>query len=126
MPAVVRAARDHWPFLVVLALGAAVRVAAATVYAPALFYSDSLSYLQATYYEFPFRFSAAPQGGYPLLIRIIAPDEPHLVRLIVVQHLAGLAIGALIYTLLVRLEVRRWLATVGAAVVLLDAYAIAL
>ena len=42
------------------------------------------------------------------------------------QHLAGLVTGVLVYALMLRLRLPRWLATVGAAVVVLDAYAIAL
>ena len=44
----------------------------------------------------------------------------------IAQHLAGLVTGVLVYALMLRLRLPRWLATVGAALVVLDAYAIAL
>jgi hypothetical protein len=43
-----------------------------------------------------------------------------------VQHVAGLASGVLAYALLLRLGARRWLATLAAAVILLDVYAVTL
>ncbi len=49
-----------------------------------------------------------------------------LAVLTIAQHLAGLATGVLVYALMLRMRLPRWLATAGAAVVVLDAYAIAL
>src|SRR3712207_7882192 len=44
-----RGARRHWVFLLVLSLGFGVRLAASLAYPPALFYDDSVVYLDATY-----------------------------------------------------------------------------
>jgi hypothetical protein len=118
--------REHWLFLAVLALAAALRVAVALAYPPALFYSDSLVYLRTTYHEFPFHFTPPRPGGYSFFLRLLAPWGPHLTRVTVAQHLAGLVVGVLVYALLVRLGVRRWAATLSSAVVMLDAYALAL
>ena len=49
-----------------------------------------------------------------------------LAAITVAQHLAGLVTGVLVYALILRLRLPRWLATAGAALVVLDAYAIAL
>jgi hypothetical protein len=49
-----------------------------------------------------------------------------LLEITTLQHLAGIATGVLVYTLLLRFGARRWVATAVAALVLLDAYAMAL
>jgi hypothetical protein len=118
--------RAHWPLLVVLAIAAAVRVAVAIAYRPAIFFGDSWAYLDLAYGGSPVGFAPDRPSGYPLLLDALALFGRSLGAITTVQHLAGLATGVLVYALLLRLALPRWLATAGAAVVLLDAYAMAL
>ena len=63
---------------------------------------------------------------YPLLLRALTLDGATVVPVALVQHLAGLVTGLLVYALLSRLGVQRTIATGAAAIVLLEAYTIAL
>jgi hypothetical protein len=106
--------RRHWLVSLLLAAGLGLRVAALAAYHPALIYVDSLKYL----------YGASPGSeplGYTALLRavLVAGD---LGTVVVIQHLAGLAIGVTIYALLVRRGTSHWLAAIAAAPVLLDAY----
>ena len=118
--------RAHWPLLVVLAIAATVRVAVAIAYHPAIFFGDSWAYLDLAYGGNPVGFAPDRPSGYPMLIDLLSIFGRSLGAITTAQHLAGLLTGVLVYALLLRLRVPRWLATAGAAVVLLDAYAIAL
>src|SRR5829696_2091380 len=92
--------REHRAIAAVLAVAIVARAVVAVEYAPALFFPDSWSYVGAAYGE-------SHLGG-------IRPPG------------YGLAIGLLVYGLVLRLGAGRALATVAAALVLLDGYAIAL
>jgi hypothetical protein len=118
--------RAHWPLLAVVAIAAAVRVAVAIAYQPATFFGDSWAYLDLAYDGNPVGFAPDRPSGYPLAIDLLSVFGRSLGAITTAQHLAGLVTGVLVYALLLRLRVPRWLATAGAAVVLLDAYAMAL
>lgn len=118
--------RAHWPLLLVLALAASVRVAVAIAYRPAIFFGDSWAYLDLAYGGSPVAFAPDRPSGYPLVIDLLSAFGRDLATITTAQHVAGLVTGVLTYALLLRLRVPRWLATAGAAVVLLDAYAMAL
>jgi hypothetical protein len=118
--------RAHWPLLVVLAVASAVRVAVAIAYQPAIFFGDSWAYLDLAFAGDPVGFAPDRPSGYPLAIDLLSVFGRSLAAITTAQHLAGLVTGVLVYALLRRLALPRWLATAGAAVVLLDAYAIAL
>jgi hypothetical protein len=118
--------RAHWPLLAVLAVAAAVRVAVAIAYQPAIFFGDSWAYLDLAFGGHPVGFAPDRPSGYPILIDLLSVFGRSLGAITTAQHLAGLVTGVLVYALLRRLAVPRWAATAGAAVVLLDAYAIAL
>jgi hypothetical protein len=118
--------RTHWPFALVLAVAAAVRVAVEVAYWPAVFFGDSWSYLNMAFEGDPISFAPDRPSGYPFAISVLSVFGRSLGALTVAQHLAGLATGVLVYALMLRLRLPRWLATAGAAVVVLDAYAIAL
>jgi hypothetical protein len=82
-------------------------------YRPALFYIDSHKYLTGS--------GGSDPVGYNILLKPIL----WLGNLAVVagfQHLLGLAMGVIIYALLIRRGAARWAATLAAAPVLLDAY----
>ncbi len=82
------------------------------------FYGDSFVYFQDRDALRPGLFHPL---GYPAFLRLL--DLPTGVGTVTaVQHLLGLATGVAVYALLVRLGTRPWLATLGVAGLLLDAY----
>jgi 4-amino-4-deoxy-L-arabinose transferase-like glycosyltransferase len=114
--------RRNWPFALVLAAGALLRLAAEVAYRPALFYSDSWGYLSMAHGSGLVTFAPLRPSGYPLILKVL-----HALPVITVaQHLAGLVTATLVYATARHLGVRRWVATVGGAFVALDAWAIAL
>lgn len=115
--------RAHWPFALVLAAGAALRIGATIAYSPALFYPDSWGYLSASHGPGLVTLTPIRPAGYAVALSIL-PGE--LRATVVLQHLGGLLGGGLIYALLLRLGAGRLAATAGAALILLDAWAIAL
>src|SRR6266540_4182550 len=112
------AARRHWLILAILAPAIALRVLAQLAYKPLLLYIDSYVYLANLH-------RLDPTGdypiGYPLFLRPLL-WLGNLAVVAAIQHLLGLAMGVTIYLLLQRWGVRRWLAALAAAPVLLDAY----
>ena len=105
--------RRHWLAALLLAAGLVLRVLADLAYRPALFYIDSVKYL----------YDAAGNDpeGYKAPLRAIAAVS-NLDMVVVVQHLLGLAMAVVIYILLLRRGVPRWLAALAMAPVLLDGY----
>lgn len=116
----------HGPLLVVLVAAVAVRVLTAIAYWPGIMYRDSWSYLKIAYAGDPVGFGYGRPSGYSLLLRALYLPGRDPGTVIVVQQLAGLATGVLAYLLLLRLGARRWVATLGAALLLLNSYALAL
>jgi hypothetical protein len=119
------ATRREWlPLGIVLALALALRVAASVAYRPALMWTDSWNYLYAT--TLPGGFTGEKTGNYALALRALRRVTDSLAVVTTLQHLAGLACGVVLYALLRRLGVPRALAALAIALVLLDAYAVAL
>ena len=119
--------RAHWPLALVLAVAAAVRIGVAIAYWPATFFGDSWAYLGLAFGDGnPVGIAPDRPSGYPLVIDALSLFGRSLGAITTAQHLAGLATGVLVYALLLRLDLPRWLATAGAALVVLDSYAIAL
>jgi hypothetical protein len=106
-------ARRHWPALVLLAAGLVLRVATELAYRPALFFVDSVRYL----YDAQGMDPVGYKGPLRALLFIGNFDT-----VAAVQHLLGLAMAVVIYLLLIRRGVNRWLAALAIAPVLLDAY----
>ena len=104
----------HWPALVLLAAGLALRILALLAYRPALFYIDTPRYLLG---EAP---GMDPLGYGGVLRAILAVGNFDLVA--AVQHLVGIAMAVVIYVVLLRRGAGRWLAALAIAPVLLDAY----
>ncbi|HEX5288012.1 MAG TPA: hypothetical protein VFX25_04025 [Streptosporangiaceae bacterium] len=100
-------------FLTVLTAGLVLRVLAQTAYRPALLYIDSVKYLEGSV-------TTAPQG-YQALLRLLE-QVGGLALVAAVQHVFGLAMAVALYTVLLRRGAPRWVATLAAAPVLLDAY----
>jgi hypothetical protein len=114
--------RRHWPFALVLAAGALLRLACEIAYRPALFYSDSWGYLAMAHGGGIVSFAPLRPSGYPLILKVLH----FLPAITVAQHLAGLAVATLAYATCSALGMRRWLATLAGAFVALDAWLIAL
>jgi hypothetical protein len=108
-----RFVRRHSWFFLVLTAGLALRVLAQAAYRPALLYIDSAKYLEGSV-------ATAPQG-YQALLRLLEPAGG-LAVVAAVQHAFGLAMAVALYALLLRRGAPRWVATLAAAPVLLDAY----
>jgi hypothetical protein len=117
-------AAHRW-LVLVFGLAVALRLAVAITYRPFLF-DDSWSYLDAAYSAFPVGISFARPSGYPLVIKALSLAGHHPFVISTVQHIGGLAGGLLVYLLLTRRQVPRWLAATATGLVLLDLYAIAL
>ena len=114
--------RRHWPFALVLGIGALLRIACAIAYRPALFYSDSWGYLSMAHGSGIVTFAPLRPSGYPLILKVL-----HWLPVITtVQHIAGLATATIVYATARWLGVRGWLAAVAGALVALDAWTIAL
>jgi hypothetical protein len=105
--------RRHWLAAGLLAAGLALRVLAQFAYRPALFYIDSIKYL--------YNAEGNDPEGYKLPLRAIALVS-NLDAVVAVQHLLGLAMAVVLYVVLLRRGVPRWLAALAMAPVLLDAY----
>jgi 4-amino-4-deoxy-L-arabinose transferase-like glycosyltransferase len=115
---VLRIGKEHWIFLLLLAAGAALRAVTFFAYGPALIRRDSIAYVLRSE-----NFSPGPlhPSGYAAFLRAL-PLDHGLAVVPFLQHVMGLAIAVLLYGLLLRLGVHRWLSALAAAPVLLDAY----
>jgi hypothetical protein len=104
--------------LVMLAMGAALRVLTVLAYQPALLWIDSFQYLENVEALRPDGFRPI---GYELILNaLLLFGDLRLVT--VVQHLLGLGIAVGSYLLLLRYGARRWLAALATAPLLLDSY----
>ena len=105
--------RRHWLAIILLAAGLVLRVITQLAYRPALFYIDTTRYL--------YNAEGMDPVGYKGPLRAIL-FVANFDAVAAVQHLIGLAMAVLIYVLLLRRGVSRWLAALAIAPVLLDAY----
>ncbi len=105
--------RRHWLASALLAAGLVLRVLAQFAYRPALFYIDSVKYLYTSQGNDP--------EGYKLPLRAILLVA-NLNTVVAIQHLLGLGMAVVIYLVLLRRGVSRWLAALAIAPLLLDAY----
>jgi hypothetical protein len=109
-------ARRHWLFLLLFGVGAALRLVTQLAYRPALL--NSTEYLFSSVHLRP---GVVHPVAYPVFLRIL-PLDHGLTIVSAVQHVLGLGIAVLIYAMLLRLGLRAWIAALGAAPALLDAY----
>ncbi len=113
-------ARRHRLFLFCALLGLALRLVVVLAYRPALwFHGDSFSFLERGVH---LRTDSVRPMGYGLLLRALEPLPHNLSVLTALQHTLGLSIAAMLYALLVRLTVPRWVAVLASLPVLLDGY----
>jgi Dolichyl-phosphate-mannose-protein mannosyltransferase len=118
--------RRHWALFAVLGVAAVLRVATEIAYRPALLFSDSWAYLGAAYSGSPVGILPDKPAGYSAILDLLGVPGRSLAVISIAQHVAGLATGVLMYLLLVRLGTGRLLAAIATAIVVLDAYLIAL
>ena len=110
--------RDHALFCSALLAAAAVRLVVVLGYPPALWFSDSLPYLQAVH---PLSPSPVRPDGYAFFLALLAPF--HSVWLVtLVQGVMGLAIATAVYAVLRRHKLSGGAATLAAAPVLFSVY----
>jgi hypothetical protein len=111
--------RMHWLFCAFFVAGAVLRALAQVGFEPALFFFDSFTYLHDAV-------DARPDTPRPLGYSVLVLRPLLLLHNLAVvplfQHLCGLGVGALVYAVLLRRGARPWLASLGAAPVLLDGY----
>lgn len=105
--------RQHWPAAVLLAVGLVLRVLVQLAYRPALFYIDTTRYLYDAQGNDPVGY----KGPLRAILAVANFDA-----VAAVQHLLGLAMAVVIYVLLLRRGLNRWLAALAIAPLLLDAY----
>lgn len=106
-----------------IGIGAVLRLLTEIAYGPALYFYDSVTYLaQANGNLF---LNPDEPAGYPLAIRALRLGASDLALLTSAQHVAGLLAGVLVYVVVLRRSGSRALGAAGAAVVVLDGYAIA-
>ena len=104
----------HWLMTALLAAGLALRVLSKVAYQPALIYVDTLKYLYGVY-------PGSDPAGYQAVLNFLTPFRG-LAGVAVVQSLLGLGMAVLLYAVLLRRGVVRWLAALAVAPLLLDAY----
>jgi hypothetical protein len=105
--------RRHWLAAALLVTGAVLRVLVLLAYRPALFFVDSVRYL--------YNAEGMDPVGYKGPLRAIL-FLTNFDTVAVVQHLLGLGMAVVIYLLLLRRGLPRWLAALAIAPILLDAY----
>jgi len=121
LASVTRMLGGHWPFLLVLMLGMALRIVAIVGYSPILMLQrDTYSYLTLS---LKMDVSGWRPALYPILIKPFA-ELGNLHLLVFVQHLAGLAVAVMFYLLMRRFGLSAIVAAFGVIPVLLDGYVI--
>jgi hypothetical protein len=107
----------HWPFGILLALGAALRLAAVLGYRPILWFNDGFEYVAVSLRMHPDRDHPV---GYSVFLRALLPF--HSFTLVaVLQHAMMLAVAVGVYALLCRYRVPPLLAALASAPLLLSA-----
>jgi hypothetical protein len=112
--------RRHWPLVLLLAVGLALRVLALVAIYPGIWFTDSNGFIRAAASG---TLETIRVSGYALFV---APflHGGSAGALIIVQHLIGLAIAVLLYALLRRRGVSRLFSVLAVAPAVLDAYLI--
>jgi hypothetical protein len=116
--------REHWLFVGVVGVAAALRAATSIAYFPGLTFSDSWTYLTTGLsYRLP-HFPGWEPIGYPVFLFVVLHTYHGAVAVTTIQHILGIGTGTLIYSIGVRHGAPRPVAAVGAAVYLLDGYVV--
>jgi hypothetical protein len=109
--------RDHWLLVVLVALGALLRVLVMVGYRPALLFPDAFRYLLQSQ---QFYFSTTRPGGYSLVLWPLRHLTDSLTPITLGQHLLGLGMAVACYAFLRRRGLGGTWAAVAVAPVLLD------
>jgi hypothetical protein len=109
--------RDHRPFLVLLGVGAALRVVVQLSFPPGFVFSDGPVYLGIVDHVVPLQERVV---GYGLFLHALAWVSREVWLVTVVQHVLGLATATLAYVLLRRWGAGRWPAALATVPVLFD------
>ena len=125
-PALTRWRPTHPGLLVLAGLAAVLRLLIDRRNPPGVT-QDSLVYLQLAEHAPLAPFSPTRPSGYPLVLRLldVLPGS-HLDVVTAVQHASGVAVGAMVYLLVLRAGASRNSALVAAAIPLVDAYTVAM
>jgi len=111
--------RRHWLFVLAMAGAVVVRAVTMLAFRPVLWFGgDSASYVATALRLMP---DPSRLGGYGLLLWLLRPLHS-FAAVAAVQHMAGLAMGVMIYLLARRYRLPAWAATLAAVPVLFDAY----
>jgi len=115
--------RVNWLFSIFLAAGAVIRLIVVLGYPGALwFQGDTYVYIGAALRLQP---NLSKTTGYSLYLKALEPF--HSFTLVTItQHLMGLAMAVMLYALLRRARVRRWIAALATAPILFNAFEIQL
>jgi hypothetical protein len=115
-----RCVLEHWPFICFFLMGATLRVVVWIAYYPGfIFVGDSMSYLRSARDQVSAS-SWRPQL-YPMFMKPFLIFD-NLAVVTAMQHLIGLGTAGILYLILRRLRTPTWLAALGCAPVMLDAY----
>lgn len=115
-------ALTHWPFVLLIGAAAAIRLVFWLQLKPGLMFADSWIYLNDTN---PLTYLMYRPAGYVFVLLALG-SERNLELVTALQHLAGLATGALVYLLCLRQGLSRWLAVIPAGLFLLNAFTVVL
>ena len=113
-----RLARRHLAFLVLLALAAVARAYVTAAYSTALWFPDSGTYVDRAAWAEP---AVDRPWGYSGFLALLNPVTTYR-EVAVVQHVLGLAVLVLVYVLLQRRGVARWVSLLAVAPLGFDAY----
>src|SRR4051794_39156474 len=115
--------RQHRGITLLVVAAALVHFAAWMAYYPALWYSDSVSYADLAVHG---GISPTRQMAYGWIMRAVVSlggqTDGVLAFITATQHIAALVVGVLTWAMLRKLGVTGWLALVGAAVFMFDAF----
>lgn len=114
-----RTIRGHWLFCLLLVAGLVLRIMTQLAYQPALLYIDSKKYLFGLEVQL---WGAFDPLGYTLMVLRPVLLVANLAFVAALQHAAGIGMAIVLYLLLPRLGVNKWLAAIATAPVLLDGY----
>src|SRR6185369_15682796 len=109
--------RNHRLFTIAACVSVIPRVIAALGFKPALLIQDSFSYMKQSVQLLPL--SELRPAGYPLVLHLLQPFHS-LLLVTTVQHLMGIALGAIIYAVLRTRGLPAWGATLAAVPTLFD------
>ena len=109
--------RNHRLFTVVACISVIPRIIAALGFKPALLIQDSFSYMKQSVQLLPLE--QLRPAGYPLVLHLLQPFHS-LLLVTTLQHLMGIALGAIIYGVLRTRGLPAWGATLAAVPTLFD------